>query len=146
MAAVGMTFSPLNAPMPGQPGSQASPLQDAIKLLSFQLPSVVGAGAGSGVLGPPTAAGGLSAGVGDGSANSWLMQLLKGLVPDAGQTGMAPGAPPQAPGGPPRPAVQFPQAPVQQAPQMPGIGGGGGGTDMRQFVQQPGQPFSYLHG
>src|SRR6185295_1715314 len=112
MPAVGLTFSPINAPQ-GQGSAGQSPLQDAIKLLSFKLPTVVGAGTGSGFLGPPTLAGGL--GPSDGGMNQFLMQLLKGIVPDAGGPADAP-----VMGQPPRPAVQFPQA---TPPQLPPMGG-----------------------
>jgi hypothetical protein len=77
-----MTFSPLNAPLGQGPRSGASPLQDAIQLLHFELPRLSGAAAPSGVLGSPTAVG---AQLGNGGTNAWLLKFLQGLVPNAGQ-------------------------------------------------------------
>lgn len=135
MPPVGMTFSPLNAPSQGQPGQgPQSPLQDAIKLLSFKLPTTVGAGAPSGLLGPPTAAGAMGPQQGDGSMDNWLMQLLKGLVPDAGTS-----TPPQDPGSL-RPAVQYPQATPPRVTGAPPV------IPSAPDVQMPQGMFSYMHG
>jgi hypothetical protein len=153
----GISFSPAQNQPTGQAGGGmskpgATPLQDAIKLLSFKLPTNVGAGAPSPsqIMGGPTA---LGAQLGNGVANDWLMALFRGLnpaasggaVPTAGTEAMhgmgslgAPspfGQPPtdmaagsSLPGamGPPRPAVQFPAAPVQDMPPTPTWGDMGG--------------------
>jgi len=141
MPTVGLTFSPLNTPQPGQGGQGpgASPLQDAIKLLSFQLPSVVGAWAGSGVLGPPTAAGGLGALQGNGSMNQFLMQLLRGVL--QGQPGELQGPPGIAPtprvqffGGPGQPGTGTSASPTLSASppsQATPFSGGGLNQDVR---------------
>ena len=83
----GISFSPAQNAQPGQMGSGATkpgatPLQDAIKLLSFKLPTNVGAAAPSPsqIMGGPTA---LGAQLGNGVANNWLMALFRGLNPAA---------------------------------------------------------------
>ena len=77
----GISFSPLNAPMGPQDGTAQSPLQDAIKILSFRMPSVVGAGAASPLAG----------GMGGGLVDDWLTKLFKGMV--SGPQGGLPAAP-----------------------------------------------------
>lgn len=81
----GVSFSPINAAPPAGQGTPQSPLQDAIKILSFRMPKVVGA------YSPSPLAGNL----GDSVADNWLMNLFKGLLP-GGESPVpgAPGAPP----------------------------------------------------
>lgn len=88
----GVSFSPINdASQPGHAGPQGSPLQDAIKILSFRMPTVVGAQMSAG---SP-----LAGNLGDSVADDWLLKLFRGLLP----TGPAPGAPaaPPPPSAPP---------------------------------------------
>lgn len=104
MAGPGVSFSPLNTSSPqGQAGHQ-SPLQDAIKILSFRMPTVVGAATGSPLAGS----------LGDSVADNWLMNLFQGLLP-SGSSPM-----PSAPGAPAaQPPFGFPSAP----PSGPGAPG-----------------------
>ena len=77
MALPGVSFSPLDKG-PNQ-SQETAPVQDAIKIMSFRMPSVVGAGAPApqGLLGGPTAQGGF--------LQSGLMQaLLKRLFQGQG--------------------------------------------------------------
>lgn len=81
----GISFSPAQQPIAGQPTGMrpgTTPLQDAIKLLSFKLPTNVGAGAPSPtqLMGGPSPFG---AQLGNGVANNWLMALFQGLNPAA---------------------------------------------------------------
>lgn len=106
MAGPGVSFSPLNANGPqGQAaGGNASPLQDAIKILSFRMPTVVGAATGSPLAGN----------LGDSVADNWLMNLFQGLLPE-GNSPM-----PSTPGAPAaQPPFGFPSAP----PSGPGAPG-----------------------
>jgi len=116
MADAGLTFSPLNT-QPGQPGRGSNTVQDAIKLLSFRLPTT--GPTASPLLGPPT--GGMP------GTSSWLMQLLQGLIRNPGtQTGQT-GQPPL---GPPRPSVQLATGPVPS--------GQGAPTGTPPMVRTPG--------
>ena len=82
---VGQSFSPLNQPQ-GQ-GAQGnyrttSPVQDAIKILSLRLPTLVGKQSPSGVLsGVPNAAGG---GSDNALMQNWLRQLFAGFSGGSG--------------------------------------------------------------
>lgn len=81
----GISFSPLagNQSVPGRPtGSPVSPVQDAIKLLSFRVPSVVGAGAPS----PGALMGGPSP-FGTQAASALIQNLLR-LLGQGGGIGM----------------------------------------------------------
>lgn len=78
MADVGLTFSPTsdqsNAQQRTPGGGGLSPVQDAIRILSFKLPTVLGPGAitpGSN-LGQPY-------GLGDSVIQEWLRQLMMGV-------------------------------------------------------------------
>ena len=94
MVNTGLSFSPFQQPQgmqPAQGPSQgATPVQDAIRLLSFRMPSVVGAGA-------PTAAGNLfgQSPLGGQLQNpmllNWLRTLLQGVGTLSGQAPMGPG-------------------------------------------------------
>lgn len=85
----GLSFSPFNQkPNQAAPGQQSAPVQDAIKIMSFRMPSVVGAGAPApqGLLGGPTGQG--------GSLDSGLLQeFLRRIL-------MGQGGQPQSAGGP----------------------------------------------
>lgn len=153
----GLSFSPFNQ-RPGQaaPGVAQSPVQDAIKILSFRMPSVVGASAPapSGLLGGPTPQG---AGVGGGLMQEFLKRLLIGQQATGGPSpapsmpsmsspmglgqtnpfsasmGSSPSSMPSPDTSNPLPAsVQFKdpldrmQPPGVPAPPMPGSGPGGG--------------------
>lgn len=110
MALPGVSFSPLNTSSPQGTSGQASPLQDAIKILSFRMPKVVGAATGSPLAGK----------LGDSVADNWLMNLFQGLLPEGNSpVSSAPGAP-GAPGAPAaQPPFGFPSAP----PSGPGAPG-----------------------
>jgi hypothetical protein len=149
----GISFSPAQNQPTGQVGGGmakpgATPLQDAIKLLSFKLPTNVGASAPSPsqIMGGPTPMG---AQLGNGVANNWLMALFQGLNPaatggfqarlgvpaynpgDGSMAGMGAGSPmgsPMPSGGAPGDAtpggkypvaVQFPQATTPTMPDQP---------------------------
>ncbi len=97
MALPGVSFSPLNTgSTPGQSG-QASPLQDAIKILSFRMPTVVGAQMSAG---SP-----LAGNLGDSVADNWLMNLFRGVLPAGTAVPGTPGQPAQPP------PVGYPGAP-----------------------------------
>lgn len=130
MAMPGMTFSPGS-----DKGPSASPVQDAIRLLSFRMPSVVGQGAPSppGVLAgtpPPPGGGGMPGqgmggppGTGAGPVNPILEQFLRLLMQGgmgaqgAGGAGMGWAPPPSVGYTPPvdhAPGPSQPPAPVNQ--------------------------------
>lgn len=119
----GVSFSPLNAQAGPTGQNGASPLQDAIKILSFRMPTVVGA------LGQPTLPGSggspLLGGPG-GMATDWLTNLFRGLAPaDTGGQPMT-GAPtnPVNPGGgnaPPSFTDTQPPGPPPQGPPGPRV-------------------------
>jgi hypothetical protein len=145
--AMGRSFSP------GESGQQSAlPVQDAIRLLSFRLPTTVGAGAPSPPAllaggapppmggAPPSMGGGASpemgmggpmggGGMGGGGMNpgvlQWLRQIFLGLgQPGGGLPNMAPGG-----GSAPTPSISYSpggeHAPGPQAPQSPGGWQGG---------------------
>lgn len=104
MPPVGVSFSPLggNSQASGSNTGQASPsgfaapVQDAIKLLSFRLPSQVGASAGApgSIMGGPTA---LGPQIGNAIAEQWLRRLFQGQG-DPTQSQMPSQVPPGAMG------------------------------------------------
>lgn len=101
----GVSFSPLNNGQVGPvTGNAGSPLQDAIKILSFRLPTVVGASGISPLAGNP----------GDSVANDWLLRLFQGLMP-----GGSPAAPMGIQGAPAAPS-SAPSAPSAPSPFMGG--------------------------
>lgn len=97
----GVSFSPFNAPPQGGQGMQkpggVQPVQDAIRMLSFRMPSTVGASspAPQGLMGGQTALGGQ---LSNPLALNWLRALFGGqAMPGAALPGL--GAPQGAPGG-----------------------------------------------
>lgn len=75
MPDIGLTFAPTSDPMTASHGqsNQSSPVQDAIRILSFRLPTVLGAGAIT-----PAQNMGPSYGLGDSVIQNWLRQLMLG--------------------------------------------------------------------
>ncbi len=108
---LGVSFSPLDTGQGGQsgPGPGGSPLQDAIKILSFRMPTVVGAQGVSPLAGNP----------GDNPTDNWLQNLFKGLLPPD-----QPGVPGQ-PAAPVGPMVTGAPGPMGGAPpSAPNVFGG----------------------
>jgi hypothetical protein len=128
----GVSFSP--GKPEGTPSQQqpASPLQDAIKILSFRMPTTVGAGGVSPLANDP---------LGGGHVQDWLLKLFQGFTPAQPQMAgpspspMGPMVPPQgvpsfggnvapptsAPSAPsPNVVLTPPGLPKMQLPEMPG--------------------------
>lgn len=100
------------APSSGEPAKpqQASPLQDAIKILSFRMPTTVGMGGVSPLANDP---------MGGGQVQDWLMKLFQGLTPSQPQMGSL-HASPLAPTPPSPPSFGGSLAPpTQNVPQAP---------------------------
>lgn len=161
----GLSFSPLgdrnggqNDPREGG-GAGASPIQDAIRVLSLRIPQFAGPGsiAPQQLLNSPGAAGIAPPG---GLQPGGLEQFLKFLFGQmAGASGMQPTAPmpggmPGAPGGaaPPKigPGVQapapggaFPEIPGPQGPQAPPQMPGTGNTPFNQEPIGQGNPNTF---
>ena len=103
MADVGLSFSPTSVNSQQQhTGQGSSPVQDAIRILSFRLPTVLGASAATPMqnLGGPSPFGSQ---LGAAVIQNWLKQLLGGTEPPQssygqmfGDTGM-PTPPPALP-------------------------------------------------
>lgn len=156
MANVGLNFGP-NAQGGQLRSSPASPTQDAIRILSFRMPTILGSAAPAppSLLGGPTAQGGQ---MGGSMAENWLRMLFGGGQMNGPMGGMGGGATgsmgmgmssmgssPYAPPSSSLPAsFQFggdpeqpqprdpgmpsaPQAPQPQMPQMPSFGNVYGG-------------------
>lgn len=117
----GVSFSPFNQ-RPGQasPGAVQSPVQDAIKIISFRMPSTVGASAPApaSLLGGPTPQG---PGLGGGLMQEFLKRLLLGQQPQ--------GAAPMATATPATPAMPTPMgglstgqaSPFSAVPAVPAV-------------------------
>lgn len=88
----GESFSAVgpNGPQQPQKGAVSSPLQDAIKILSFRMPTVVGQGSPSPLANNP---------MGGGQIEDWLRKLFQGILPA------------QAPSNPSQPATAGPASP-----------------------------------
>ena len=127
MADIGISFSPTNdnSAQRNQTGNTASPVQDAIRILSFSLPKVLGASAVT----PLQNLGGPSA-LGSQFGNSFLEQLLRHLITGAGPSGApspydgiyGPGAsaPPSPTAGGPPPSSPLPPGIILNPPRQPG--------------------------
>ena len=127
MDQLGQSFSPLNTdPTQPQGPNTSSPLQDAIKILSFRMPKVVGAASPSPL-----------AGQGTGGIADWLTKLLQGLLPPTGGA-LASGGPTSPFGGP------MGGAPTMIGGGMPPVGGGPAPNPVVQFTppQAPRLPWS----
>lgn len=135
----GVSFSPFNAPPQMGQGQQkpggVSPVQDAIRMLSFRMPSTVGASAPApqGLMGGQTAMGGQ---LGNPLALNWLRALFGGqAMPGAPLPGMGGGMPPGMGGmGGMSPRIPgLPQQGINEGNDTtgptppPGYGGGGWG-------------------
>lgn len=152
MANIGLSFSPTQQ-NPAQPNASPaiSPVQDAIRILSFRLPTVLGAGAVTPMqnLGGPNP---LGTHIGSSVIENWLKQLFGGggaagmapsssydsLFGSGGQSGIAPPSmPPSLPNpsivlGPPPsattpiapPDTTTPPAPTPIPNPFPSMGGG----------------------
>lgn len=149
MAMTGQTFSPANSQASGGPSGSAPTLQDAIRLLSFRLPTNVGASAPAapGLLGGGSQGAPMGGGM-PGATESWLQTLFGGgggqqlppflaaLQERIRAQGGMPGAPGGMPGGPgpmpggggqaPPPVFQFPYP--GQGPGIPLDPNQGGGS------------------
>lgn len=115
---MGLSFAPTgNRDQDQANGSNQTPLQDAIKVLSLRMPSFVGAAQGISPL--AGMAGGGSAGVPNiGGVPGGLEDLLRRLFGGGG--GLQPaGVPPL---GPPPPTVSFPEIPGQPSGRPVGPG------------------------
>lgn len=122
MPQLGLAFSPTNQTMPGSGMARSaapSTVQDAIKILSFRLPTTVGQNgiAPQSLLGSPT---GFGQQLGSALAENWLRSLFSGAgmptsqtAPGLGQPALGaspvPGAMPQGPGSLPNttPTIAF---------------------------------------
>lgn len=102
---LGVSFSPLDQGKASGQDQPVNPVQEAIKLLSFRMPTVVGAGAPS----PLALMGGPNGGgtqLGMSAADQWIRRFLMGQMGQ--QPGSAPVGPGQAPAGPaPNPNVGY---------------------------------------
>lgn len=170
MAMTGQTFSPANSQASGGPSGSAPTLQDAIRLLSFRLPTNVGASAPAAPAllagGPQTLAGmpqgteswlqTLFGGGAGGQLPPFLQALQERLRTQGGMPG-APGGQPGMPGAPggggqaPPPVFQFPYP--GQGPGVPLDPNQGGGSfpgpqtqPYRPVPQQPGGGQNYPGG
>ena len=119
---LGISFSPLDS---GDSGNSktgpTNPVQEAIKILSFRMPTVVGAGAPSpgALMGGPS---GNGTQIGNDIAEQWIRRFLMGQGGQAGTSSAGQPGAPQQPSGPsgvsplPNPNVTF-GAPA--APRVP---------------------------
>ncbi len=143
----GISFSPFNQPPQmgqGQRPGGVTPIQDAIRMLSFRMPSTVGASSPTpqGLMGGQTALGGQ---LGNPLALNWLRALFGGqAMPGAPLPGMGAGTPPGGFGGIPGLPRQGPSEgndvtggnpPPVGAP----WGGGGGGLPVNIGFDPGGQ-------
>lgn len=126
MANVGLSFSPTsdqtNAQSKQQTGSGLSPVQDAIRILSFRVPTVLGASAVSPLVGLGSQPIGGGAPIDSALMQEWLRRLFGGEAGggfgSAGQPGT--GLPPAPSGGAPPPTPPPPSVIVNQPRAVPG--------------------------
>jgi hypothetical protein len=117
---IGRSFAPTNDRTAERRGPSPAPIQEAIRVLSLQMPRVAGASAPTAqsmMAGAPGAGGG---GLGGPTSNPIIEQLLRALFGGQGQMGGGqmpglPGAPPAPPQNP-FPGFGFVQPPVRPTP------------------------------
>lgn len=120
MMNTGLSFSPTDQSNdPNRPKGSANPVQDAIQLLSFRLPSFLGASSPSPLVGGAPSA--LGSQIGGGVVEEWLKRFFQGNPAQGPAQRQTPGMP--APDGakigiPHNPVIGMP-APAPRMPILP---------------------------
>jgi hypothetical protein len=115
--ALGRSFAPTDDPMMQRRGGPSqAPIQEAIRVLSLQMPRVVGANSPTAMMAGAPGAGG--AGLGGPTSNPIIEQLLRALFGGQNRMGAMPGLPgaPTHPPQNPNPGFGFVQPPVTPTP------------------------------
>jgi hypothetical protein len=120
--ALGMSFAPNDDPTAQRRGPSPAPIQEAIRVLSLQMPRVIGANSPNPAALMSQMSGQMNGGQGLGgpTSNPIIEQLLRALM--GGQSGQMPGLPgaPQPPAAPPNPGFGWVNPPVRPTP-PPGV-------------------------